>query len=223
MNKALLDHSLSTRILPTHPLSQETNWVPDRYQHIREVALSLFASEGYANVSLRQLAEHLGMRAGSLYNHIESKQALLFELIRDHLENLLDYVEWRVKKSRGVEGKLQAFIASHIDFHLHHKELSQLSVLELRNLDPEHLGEISDLYKSYRDRLGAIINEGIKSGLFHSHPLSAATLGILGMLTNIAFWFTEGTPLSREQLISQYTIMVCCSLRVPSSFSQSVA
>ncbi|MNF43924.1 HTH-type transcriptional repressor KstR2 [compost metagenome] len=222
MHNALLDHALSTRILSMHPLSQETDRVPDRYQRVREVALSLFASEGYANVSLRQLAEHLGMHAGSLYNHIESKQALLFELIRDHLESLLDYVEWRVKGSKDVEGKLQVFIASHIDFHLHHKELAQLSVLELRNLDPEHLGEVAGLYKSYRDRLGSIINEGIKSGLFHSHPLSAATLGILGMLTNIPFWFTEGGPLSREQLISQYTTMVCCSLRMPSNFSQFV-
>lgn len=222
MHNALLDHTLSTRILPMHPFSQETERVADRHQHVREVALSLFASEGYANVSLRQLAEHLGMHAGSLYNHIESKQDLLFELIHDHLESLLDYVDWQVKNSRGVESKLKVFIASHIDFHLQYVELSQLSVLELRNLDSEHMGEIADLHTNYRDKLGAIIREGIQSGLFHSHPLSAATTGILGMLTNIAFWFTEGGPISREQLISQYTTMVCCSLRVPSSFSQSV-
>lgn len=222
MHKALLDHSLSPSILPSHLFSQETERVAGRHQDVREVALSLFASEGYANVSLRHLAEHLGMRAGSLYNHIESKQDLLFELIHDHLESLLDYVEWRVNKSTDIEDKLKVFIASHIDFHLQHMELSQLSVLELRNLDSEQLGEISDLHKKYRGRLGAIINEGIKSGLFHSHPLSAATLGILGMLTNIAFWFTEEVPISREQLISQYTTMVCCSLRMPSSFSQSV-
>lgn len=222
MHKALLDHSLSPSILPSHPFSQETERVAGRHQHVREVALSLFASEGYANVSLRQLAEHLGMRAGSLYNHIESKQDLLFELIHDHLESLLDYVEWRVNKSRGVEDKLKVFIASHIDFHLQHMELSQLSVLELRNLDSEHMGEIADIHKSYSDKLGAIISEGIKSGLFHSHPLSVATTGILGMLNNIAFWFTERVPISREQLISQYTTMVCCSLRVPPSFSQSV-
>ena len=158
MHKALLDHSLSPSILPSHLFSQETERVAGRHQDVREVALSLFASEGYANVSLRHLAEHLGMRAGSLYNHIESKQDLLFELIHDHLESLLDYVEWRVNKSTDIEDKLKVFIASHIDFHLQHMELSQLSVLELRNLDSEQLGEISDLHKKYRGRLGAIIN-----------------------------------------------------------------
>jgi AcrR family transcriptional regulator len=218
MQSAQFDHSRPSHILPSRSLGQER----DRHQQVREVALSLFACEGYANVSLRQLAERLGMRAGSLYNHIESKQALLYELIRDHLESLLDHVEWRVKKSTGVEAKLHAFIASHIEFQLQHKQLSQLSALELRNLESEHFGEISDLYTSYRGRLAAIINEGVKTGLFHSQPLSAVTHGILGMLSNIAFWFTEDAQLSKDQLISQYTAMVHCLLRMPSNSSLSL-
>jgi AcrR family transcriptional regulator len=219
MHKSQFDHSLSTTCPPTCMPSPES----DRHQHVRDVALSLFASVGYANVSLRQLAEGVGLHVGSLYNHIESKQALLFELIRDHLENLLDHVEWQVKKSSGVEARLHAFIASYIEFQLLHREHAQLSALELRNLEPEHLHEIAGLYKSYRARLEAIINEGVKAGLFHAHPLSAATHGIIGMISNIAFWFTEDAPLSKEQLISQYSAMVRCSLRVPSSFSPSVS
>jgi AcrR family transcriptional regulator len=219
MHNAQFDHARLERALPMRPHSHE----PDRHQHVRDVALSLFASAGYANVSLRQLAEGVGLHVGSLYNHIESKQALLFELIRDHLENLLDHVEWQVKKSRGVEARLHAFVASYIDFQLLHKEHAQLSVLELRNLEPDQLHEIAELYKRYRGRLEAIINEGVKAGLFYAHPLSAATHGILGMLSSIAFWFTEDAPLSKDQLISQYSAMVRCSLRVPSSLSPSVA
>ncbi|WP_439861824.1 TetR/AcrR family transcriptional regulator [Pseudomonas sp. MBLB4136] len=219
MHKLQFDRSLPSTCPRTCMPSPEN----DRHQHVRDVALSLFASAGYANVSLRQLAEGVGLHVGSLYNHIESKQALLFELIRDHLENLLDHVEWQVKKRRGVEARLHAFIASYIDFQLLHKEHAQLSALELRNLDPEQLHEIAELYKSYRGRLEAIINEGVKTGLFFAHPLSAATHGILGMLSSIAFWFTEDAPLSKDQLISQYSAMVRCSLRMPSSLSPSVA
>ncbi|WP_082930306.1 TetR/AcrR family transcriptional regulator [Pseudomonas silesiensis] len=40
-------------------------------------------------MSLRQLAEHSELQAGSLYHYIESKQCLLFELIEEHEYYLL--------------------------------------------------------------------------------------------------------------------------------------
>lgn len=46
-----------------------------------EVALELFAAHGYAGASMRQLATAVGVRASSLYNHFESKEALLSALI----------------------------------------------------------------------------------------------------------------------------------------------
>jgi len=183
-----------------------------RYQRVREVASSLFANRGYACISLRQLAEHLGMHAGSIYSHIESKQVLLYDLIRDHLENLHDYVEWQVRKSGDVEAKLRAFITGHIEFQLHYRELSQLSVLELRSLEPEYRQDVADVGARYRECLETIINEGIRTGLFHSQPLSVVANGVLGMLSGIIFWYGEEASLSREQLIFQYTSMVLRSL-----------
>ncbi|MBJ2260105.1 hypothetical protein B7H20_27685 [Pseudomonas aeruginosa] len=209
MSSARPDHASPGRLLSAPLLVRE----PDRHQHLREVAASLFANRGYANVGLRQLAEHLGIQSGSIYSHIESKQVLLYELIRDHLENLQDHVEWQVKKSAGVEEKLRAFIAGHIEFQLQHRALSQLSVLELRSLEPEYRREIADLQVRYREYLEGIIGDGMKAGVFHSQPLSVASHCVLGLLSSIVLWFGEDAAFSMEQLIKHYTAMVWPSQR----------
>ncbi|MCS5516724.1 TetR/AcrR family transcriptional regulator [Pseudomonas qingdaonensis] len=54
-----------------------------------DAATELFATRGYQAIGLRDLASHLGLRAGSLYHHIENKQCLLFELIESTLADLV--------------------------------------------------------------------------------------------------------------------------------------
>lgn len=60
-----------------------------RFEQIMSVASHLFFTQGFEAVSLRQLAKGAGISAGSLYNHIESKQALLYDLMDETLSLLL--------------------------------------------------------------------------------------------------------------------------------------
>ena len=58
-------------------------------QQIFRSALELFALQGYDATSARQLAACVGIEAGSLYNHISSKQDLLFQLIQKATYDLI--------------------------------------------------------------------------------------------------------------------------------------
>jgi hypothetical protein len=58
-------------------------------QQIFRSALELFALQGYDATSARQLAARVGIEAGSLYNHISSKQDLLFQLIQKATYDLI--------------------------------------------------------------------------------------------------------------------------------------
>ena len=55
---------------------------PKTLEAIRKAGLRLIFEHGYEAMSLRQLAAEVGIQAGSLYNHIATKQELLFVLIR---------------------------------------------------------------------------------------------------------------------------------------------
>ncbi len=180
----------------------------DRARQIRDLALSLFVRHGYGNVSLRQLAEPLGLRAGSLYNHLESKQALLYELISEHMQDLLSSAMREIDKANETATKLRAFIANHLYFQIFHKSQSLLSNLELRSLEHAHQAEIKILHDRYRGCLGQILKQGIATGLFHNQCIPGAVQAVLAMLCGVAFWFDEQEQMNSEQLTRQFTRMV---------------
>lgn len=54
-----------------------------------DAALELFASEGYSNCSIAQLAKHASISKGLMYNYFESKEALLLTLIEEGMHAIL--------------------------------------------------------------------------------------------------------------------------------------
>ena len=67
---------------------------------IRLAALSAFAREGYAAVSMRQIAAQVGLQAGALYNHFVTKQDILRDLMVGHMEELIE--AWQDAEPRGA-------------------------------------------------------------------------------------------------------------------------
>lgn len=62
-------------------------------EKILNSALNLFSTKGYSAVSVRNIAAEVGIRASSLYNHFESKQDILDELIKINIRYIKDFLE----------------------------------------------------------------------------------------------------------------------------------
>ncbi len=61
---------------------------PRTMEAIRKAGLKLIYEHGFEAMSLRQLAAEVGIQVGSLYNHISTKEDLLYDLIRAHMDEL---------------------------------------------------------------------------------------------------------------------------------------
>src|SRR6201993_4064444 len=91
---------------------------PKTLEAIRKAGLRLIFEHGYEAMSLRQLAAEVGIQVGSLYNHISTKQDLLFDLVQDHINELPRQL------ARALDGKdepverLRAFVAFHVSYHM---------------------------------------------------------------------------------------------------------
>jgi AcrR family transcriptional regulator len=170
---------------------------------VREAALKLFAREGYAAVSMRQIASEVGVQAGALYLYTPDKQSLLFELMKGHMDELL--AAWTAEpKGEGPAGRLEAFARFHIRFHLARPDAVFLSYMELRNLEPANFAAIEALRRAYEDELEAILKAGVAAGDFDVPDTKLATLALIAMLTGVNTWYREGGRLSRERVESIY-------------------
>ena len=60
-------------------------------ERITEEALTLFAEKGYKGTSVKNIADAVGIKDASLYNHFRSKQEIfnsIVELILNHISEL---------------------------------------------------------------------------------------------------------------------------------------
>ncbi|MDO5648025.1 TetR/AcrR family transcriptional regulator [Paracoccus sp. (in: a-proteobacteria)] len=165
---------------------------------LRDEARRLFARQGYAAVSMRQIAAAVGVQAGALYAYIPDKQALLFDLLASHMQHLL--AEWRDDADADPLARLERFVRFHIGFSLDHSDAVFLSYMELRNLTPDHFAVIAELRGRYESALETILRDGAAAGVMRFDDPKLTTLALIAMLTGVTNWYREGGRLDRARI-----------------------
>jgi AcrR family transcriptional regulator len=66
----------------------------DTRARIQQVALELFAEQGYERTSLREIAERLGVTKAALYYHFKSKEDIVRSFTEDYFGRLDDLIAW---------------------------------------------------------------------------------------------------------------------------------
>jgi len=174
---------------------------------IRKTALRLFAENGYAAVSMRQIAREVGVQAGALYLYTPDKQSLLFDLMQAHMTDLLARLD-PVGPAGLPQQQLEQFCRFHILYHLDRPEEVFIAYMELRNLEADNFARIEALRRQYEDRLEAILKAGQTAGVFAVADTKLATLAVIAMLTGVNTWYRQGGRLSRERIVAIYWEMV---------------
>jgi len=60
----------------------------DTRDRILSVGLRLFAEQGYANTSLREIAEELGVTKAALYFHYRTKEEIITGILRGYIDDI---------------------------------------------------------------------------------------------------------------------------------------
>ncbi len=177
---------------------------------IRKAGLRLIFEHGFEAMSLRQLAAEVGLQSASLYNHIKTKQDLLFGLIHDHMTSLLEQTQLVLSKAGGesAENRLRGFIRHHLMYHMEKKREVFVANFELRGLDGKNYQRIIGLRREYESYLIAILDEGRAERAFDLKDTHIAAYGILAMLTGVCTWYKPDGRLSKEDVIALHTRLI---------------
>ena len=192
-------------------------------QQIFRSALELFALQGYDATSARQLAARVGIEAGSLYNHISSKQDLLFQLIQKAATyDLIVTVSREIDAAdEDPMGRLAAGVRAHVIFYCVNSTQALVGERELRALTPENFAETRKQRDEYEALFIGILEEGMRRGLFR--PLDSHTIcfGILG-LSNVALWYSPGGRLTDAEIADSYADFVMRAVLAPTALRKWV-
>ncbi|MFJ3926649.1 TetR/AcrR family transcriptional regulator [Streptomyces sp. NPDC090022] len=77
----------------------------DTRQRIQDVALELFAEQGYEKTSLREIAERLGVTKAALYYHFKTKEEILISIFDDVTRPIDELITWAGGQPRTLETK----------------------------------------------------------------------------------------------------------------------
>lgn len=182
--------------------------IPPARELIRHVALEMFVELGFQSVSLRQLANAVGMQAGSLYNHIESKDALLFELIEAYERELSEALPGERSVRNDPVKALNAFIRAHVTFTSTHRTRWLLARLEFRCLGRSQQAQIQTLRDRTADRLQRLLEAGINQRRFIPVQVSAMVPCMLAMLNEISSWHSPGSTMPLAAAVGLHTRMI---------------
>jgi len=187
---------------PTRTRSADTG------ARIRAAALRLIARDGFAAVSMRQIAGEVGLQVGALYNHVADKQSLLVVLMREHLEALLGALEAERLGEMAPVAALERFVRFHIRYHATRPDEVFIAYMELRNLAPEEFAGIEVLRRRYEDGLQAVLSRGAEAGVFEVQDARVATMAVIAMLTGVTTWFRPEGRLKLDEVEEIYVDMV---------------
>ncbi|MEU6007390.1 TetR/AcrR family transcriptional regulator [Streptomyces sp. NPDC001698] len=74
-------------------------------QRIQDVALELFAEQGYEKTSLREIAERLDVTKAALYYHFKTKEEILVSLFESLTRPMEELIEWGRRQPHTLETK----------------------------------------------------------------------------------------------------------------------
>lgn len=182
---------------------------------IREAALELFAEKGYHATSLRDIGAKVGMHAGSLYNHISSKEELLVTLLKAFTAERIETLTQATAGVDDPEARLRALIdAIVLDRPREHREIF-VSQSELRAVDPDHRREIVALRDEYEEVIGRVLDHGAERGAFDVPDRKLAIYAIIAIGQQIDRWYRSDGRLTREEISRVYQTMILRSLHAP--------
>ncbi|MGW5110650.1 TetR/AcrR family transcriptional regulator [Nocardia sp. NPDC004123] len=162
-------------------------------QLVRE-AIRLFSAQSYAGTSIRDLGEALGIKPGSVYAHIESKQALLVRVVEQGIDQ---YLAATARLVGPPAQRLGALVHAHIGVVASDIDQALVVYHQWRHIHEPDRRRIVGKRHAYERVVGHILDEGVATGEFRLAADKASSVrGILGILNWSPEWLSPDGPAS---------------------------
>ena len=176
-----------------------------RKEQVIEAAIHLFRTKGYHATSVQDIADAVGLRKGSLYHYITSKEELLFDIIHETIQVYIRRLEAIAARPEPAAQRLARAITAHIEAVAQETEGFAIFIGETRALEPGPRRRIEEASQRYRHLLQQLIEEAAQEGAFRPTDSTLASLAILGACNWMHRWYDPQGRLRPQEIAQQFT------------------
>lgn len=171
------------------------------YDEVRQGILGrsaeVFAERGYAAASIADLARANGVSRGNLYHYFASKEALLEEMLNDHLDMMVDAVGAAAKRGETPEARFRSAVTEFVRINAASRALQIVLLHDLQHLGEEQRAAIVEKQR----RILAIVKDLIAALLPEPVPeaeLTARTMMFVGSVNYTYVWYDPDGPVGPD-------------------------
>ncbi len=178
---------------------------------ILQHAARLLRENGYAAVSLRQIAAEANIKAGSIYYHFESKEEILHHVLEEGLRVIVQEVNKAVAQlpaGTPFRERLRAVIRSHLHGLLQVGDFSSANIRIYGQVPPDVRKRHHVARRAFADWWDGFLEQAVAEGSLRSNlDLSIIRVFIVGALNWTVEWYDPEKG-SFDKLADQlYTII----------------
>jgi AcrR family transcriptional regulator len=161
-----------------------------RRRQLLDVALEVFARQGFHATSMDEIAETAGVTKPVLYQHFRSKRALYRELLDDVGARLLDAVTKATASAAGPRQQVEAGFEAYFRYVARHESAFRLLFGGGSRRDAEFANAVRQVEDAIADAIASLIDVDIDDD--HRRLLAH---GIVGLAEATAqHWARRGRP-----------------------------
>lgn len=172
-------------------------------ESISSCAARLFRKKGYPATSMRDIADKVGIKAASIYNHYRSKQILLEELLLDVANRFTEGMDKVKHTNLSPREKLEKLIDGHVEIAVHQTDASALITGEWVHLESEAREQYLQLRDTYESDFRQIIEQAKLDGSFPNIDTEIVVFSILSTLRWLYSWYNRNKHYDVEALKAQ--------------------
>jgi len=175
------------------PLTEEEQ--EKRRHEIFHKVVHTFVKKGFQETSMREIAEAAGIGKSTLYDYFKTKDEILVYFFEDQLNDVTAEAQKIAMQNSTADVRLWKIMEAYIENLQANKSLFLKLTQESQRLKLESQRQIQEKRHAYQDMIRALIDEGIREGVFRKvNSLLAARLLISTMTPVIYGSRLTGTP-----------------------------
>ena len=178
-----------------------------RREELLDIAAELFATKGFKNTTVRDIADAAGILSGSLYHHFDSKEAMVDEILSTFQESLFGDYQQILAGTDDARSKLEAGVRRSfeaIDQHPHEVAIFQ-NEADYPAAEFDRFGYLQERNRQSRDFWLTLLTQGVEAGALRKDLDVELVYRFIRDTVWVAVrWYRPGGKLTHTDVADQY-------------------